>query len=255
VLDLCHEKGIWVHVDGAYGLLGALDPRLSSLYDRLNEVDSLVLDPHKWLAVPQGCGAAFVRDERLLKRTFALGLFPPLQQTSPPADFYDVTSPFGAWGYFFGDCALELTSPARGVQVWASLKEIGAQGVRERVQRHNTYARILAKRIQASECLELLAPITLSICCFRYVPLALSKRRGESEVSEQLNDINQIVLQRLQERGRCIPSSTKIGGAFALRACFINPRATLADVEALVQETEMCGAEVWASLTEHPGED
>jgi glutamate/tyrosine decarboxylase-like PLP-dependent enzyme len=127
------------------------------------------------------------------------------------------------------------------------LKEIGADGVRARVRRHNQYARHLAERVGHSAVLELLAPVTLSTCCFRYVPRSL-RDRTDRPATETLNELNRAVLGRVRARGRCMPSATAVRDAFAIRPCFVNPRTTLADVDALVEEVEACGAETWAAL-------
>lgn len=245
---LCREQGIWLHVDGAYGLLGVLDPVVAPLYGDLAVADSLVVDPHKWLAVPIGCGAVFVRDGMQLGRAFTLepaeymeGSL-PMQSGNTP-----LTSQFDDFGYPFTDFGLDLSAPSRGAQVWAILKEIGAEGVRARIRRHNYYARYLAGRVQASPCLELVAPVTLSICCFRYVPPAMRSCTA-SRATEMLNQLNRAVLTRVRAHGRCMPSATTVRGAFVIRPCYINPRTTLADVDSLADEVEACGAEVWATL-------
>jgi aromatic-L-amino-acid/L-tryptophan decarboxylase len=92
--------------------------------------------------------------------------------------------------------------------------------------------------------LEIMAPVTLSICCFRYVPPSLRGRTDE-EASALLNRLNREVLARVRARGRCIPSATTVRGAFVIRPCYINPRTTLADVDALADEVELCGTEAW----------
>jgi glutamate/tyrosine decarboxylase-like PLP-dependent enzyme len=244
----CREQGVWLHVDGAYGLLGMLDPRAAPWYVDLSVADSLTVDPHKWLAVPIGCGAVFVRDGTLLGRAFTLESAAYIEEFQPGyAEADPLTSQFEALGYLFHHFGVEQSAPSRGVQVWAILKELGVEGVRERICRHNGYARHLAQRVQASPMLELLAPVTLSICCFRYVPPSL-RGRSDAETTETLNHLNRAVLKQIRARGRCIPSATTIGGAFVLRPCYINPRTTLADVDALVEETETCGADVWAQF-------
>lgn len=249
IAKLCHEQDIWLHVDGAYGLLGMLDPTVAPLYGDLTVADSLVIDPHKWLAVPIGCGAVFVRDGMLLERAFTLEPAEYMEGSQPIRTGNDrLTSQFDDFGYPFNDFGVELSAPSRGVQVWAILKEIGAEGVRARICRHNHYARHLAERVQASPCLELVAPVTLSICCFRYVPPPL-RGRTDNEATEILNELNRSVLTRIHARGRCIPSATTVRGAFAIRPCYINPRTTLVDVEALAEEVETCGAEAWAALS------
>ncbi|QBD81525.1 aminotransferase class V-fold PLP-dependent enzyme [Ktedonosporobacter rubrisoli] len=243
--DFCKNEGIWLHVDGAYGLLGVLDPRIAHLYGDLAAADSLVLDPHKWLAAPIGCGAAFVRDSNLLGRAFTLESAAYIEESQPDYQKDEViTSQFDDFGYVYHHFGVEQSAPARGAQVWSILKEVGEEGIRARVYRHNSFARFLAERVQQAPSLELMAPVTLSICCFRYVPPALQEQR-DAKTSELLNQLNRAILARVRARGRCIPSATFVNGNYVIRPCFINPRTTLAEVEALAEEVETCGAALW----------
>ncbi len=162
-----------------------------------------------------------------------------------------ITSQFDDFGFAFHHFGVEHSLPSRGVEVWAVLKEIGADGVRARIIRHNGYARYLAERLRKSPHLELAAPVTLSVCCFRYVPEVL-RGREDPIATGLLNRLNQEVLRLVRARGRCAPSATVLGGTFVIRSCFINPRTTLKDVNALVDEVEACGAEAWAALNEQP---
>lgn len=245
---LCREKEIWLHVDGAYGLLGVLDPEVSHLYGDLSACNSLVVDPHKWLATSMGCGAVYVRDGKLLERAFTLEPAVYIEESQPIyANDTPITSQFDDFGYVFHNFSVEHSLPSRGVEVWAVLKEIGVEGVKARICRHNQYARYLAERVKESPNLELVAPVTLSACCFRYVPSELRGRR-DLEATEILNQLNREVLRRIRERGRVIPSATVLHGSFVIRACFINPRTTLANVDAHAAEVEVCGTEVWASM-------
>ncbi len=239
ILQVCRDERVWLHVDGAYGGFGLLDPELAPLFDALAEADSLAVDPHKWLAVPIGCGATFVRDRAVLGRALTL----------EPADYLEgatsqeeaVSSQFDGLGYMFHDFNLEQSARSRGVTVWAALHEIGAEGMQERVARHNAFARRLADRVRTSPTLELLAPVTLSICCFRYVP---SLQRESPRDEERLNAFNRELLKRLHEEHHHIPSSSELEGRFAIRACYINPRTTLDDVESLADAVERIGAEL-----------
>ena len=248
VAEFCRREHIWLHVDGAYGLFGILDPEVAALYGDLAAADSLAMDPHKWLAVPLGCGAAFVRDGKLLERAFTLQPAAYAEQSMPShTDDAPLTSQFDDFGHYYIHLGVDQSAPCKGVQVWAVLKEIGVEGVRARICRHNRYARHLAERVQSSPTLELMAPVTLSICCFRYVPPALHGRT-DKEATALLNQLNQMVLTRVRARGRCVPSATIINGAFVIRPCYINPRTTLADVDALADEVEFCGTEIWATF-------
>jgi aromatic-L-amino-acid/L-tryptophan decarboxylase len=247
---LCREQRIWLHIDGAYGLLGVLDPAVAPLYGELDAADSLVVGPSKWLATSMGYGSVFVRDGNLLERAFTLEDAVYLEGSQPIyATDKPVTSQFDDFGHVFHPFGVEHSLPSRGVEVWAVLKEIGAEGVKARVCRHNQYARYLAERVRRSAVLELLAPVTLSTCCFRYVPQPLRGRTDRS-ATEMLNELNREVLGRVRARGRCMPSATAVWDAFAIRPCFINPRTTLADVDALADEAEVGGAEAWASLND-----
>lgn len=245
---LCREQEVWLHADGAYGLFGVLDPEIAQLYGDLSMIDSLVIDPHKWLATSMGIGGVFVRDAQLLARAFTLGESGYVEGSLP---IYAADTPLASqlddFGYMFHGFGIEHTLPSRGVEVWAVLKEIGADGIKARVCRHNAYARYLAERIRETPELELAAPVTLSTCCFRYVPEALRGRTDQATI-QQLNHLNRALLGRMRARGRSLPSATVLDGGFVVRCCFINPRTTLADIEAVVEEAVACGVEAWAAM-------
>ena len=222
--ELAKQYGAWFHVDGAYGLPGILDERVAPLYDGLELADSVITDPHKWLNVPVGVAATFVRDRSILYRAF----------TQEPADYLegafsddDVQVSLDAMGIPYFDFGVELSSPVRGVAVWGVLKELGVDGVRARVVGDNNFARHVAQRAKEHERLETLLDPVLSICVFRFVP--------EHAASEaDIDAANREILRRLARETRFVVSSTVVKGRFALRPCFINPRTTTADVDEFV---------------------
>jgi len=241
ILQVCRDEMVWLHIDGAYGGFGVLDPQVAPLFQGLAEADSLAVDPHKWLAVPLGCGATFVRDRALLGR--ALTLEPAEYLEGSAGQNETVASQFDRLGYQFHDFTIEQSARSRGVTVWAALSEMGATGMRDRVIRHNSYARHLAELVQSSPVLELLAPVTLSICCFRYVPTEL---QGNGDRVDILNALNREIVGLLYRENHHIPSSTEIDGQFAIRPCYINPRTTRNDVTELAKAVERIGVEAWA---------
>jgi glutamate/tyrosine decarboxylase-like PLP-dependent enzyme len=243
MLEICREHDVWLQVDGAYGLPGMLDPEVAALFEGVAGADSVAVDPHKWLATGLGCGAVFVRDAGLLGRAFSLGDAEYLEAPAPEA--IDARSQFTDFGVPYLDFGVEQSAPSRGVQVWSVLLEIGAEGFAERVRRHNGFARTVQAAAEASPVLEVVAPATLSICCFRYVPEDAPAGPDREAV---LDALNRELLRSVQERGRVVPSGTEIGGRFAIRPCFINPRTTAEDVQALLDEVEACGAEAWGRL-------
>jgi len=230
--DLAKEFETWLHVDGAYGLFGRLDERVAPLYEGLERADSAVVDPHKWLATPLGIGAVFVRDRGLLGRAFTLEPAEYLEG-AVVSDGTELSSPFDSFGELYHDFNLDQSAPSRGVMVWAALREIGAQGMRDRVRRHNGFARRLAELVREDDRLELLAEPVLSICCFRYRDAGLDE--------ERLDRLNAEIARRLRAETPYVPSTTRIGGKFAIRPCYINPRTTLGEVEGLARAVRDIG--------------
>ena len=243
ILEVCREHDIWLHVDGAYGLPGMLDPEVAALFEGVAGADSVAFDPHKWLATGVGCGAVFVRDRQLLGRAFSLGDAEYLEPPAPEAT--DARSQFADFGEPYFHFGVEQSAQSRGALVWAALLEIGAEGFADRVRRHDGFAREVQARAEASPVLELVAPATLSICCFRYVP---EDAPAGPEREALLSELNRELLRCVQERGRVLPSGTEVDGRFAIRPCFINPRTTAAEVDLLIEDVEACGAEAWAGM-------
>ena len=235
------ERGIWLHVDGAYGGWGMLDARVRERFGDVACYDSFAIDPHKWLAAPVGTGAAIVRDAGVLGRAFECETGAYDRERHAPIGTADTGSPFDELGLGTPDFGVDFSAPARGLAVWAILREIGANGVRERIVRHNDCARRVADRVRNEPMLELLAEPVLSICCFRVRP-----PHWNDEL--RLDALNDAVLHAMRARGRSVTSSTRVGGRFAIRPCFINPRSTLADADALVDESLAVAADLVAGF-------
>ncbi len=236
ISEIAREFDIWFHVDGAYGLPGVLDERLSDLYRGLEMADSMIVDPHKWLGAAIGVAATFVRDREILGRAF----------TQEPADYLEGTLDHEAlsksqivhsmdhFGIPYFDYGVELSAPCRGVAVWAMVREIGVEGMRERVKRHNDMARELAEISRRHAKLELLLEPSLSICCFRYV----------SPEVDDLDQLNQRLCRRMVRENEFMPSTTRVKGKVALRPCFIGARTDRSQIDGLVQAVLRIGAEL-----------
>lgn len=221
--DLAAETGVWFHVDGAYGLLATTVPERAERFAGVERADSVITDPHKWLSAPIGVGATFVRDADQLERAFTEGPADYLEGSfvaGPPESIFD------DMGTPYADYGVELTAPARGVMVWAMLRELGLDGVQATVRRDLGFAEHLAERVRGEERLELLCEPELSIVCFGFVP---DGDRTEGE----LDDLNGRLLRALRRDTPYAPSSTRVGGRYALRPRYVNPRTTLADVDGL----------------------
>ncbi len=234
--EIAKENAIWFHVDGAYGLPGILDERISHLYDGLALADSVIVDPHKWLGASVGVAATFVRDRQLLYRAFTQEPADYLegameQEGSSPSVIEHSQDNFGIPYYDFG---VELSAPCRGVVVWALIREIGVEGMIRRIRRHRDMASHIAKVAKEHPNLELLNDPTLSICCFRYVAPNIVN----------LNLFNQRLHRRLIRENENLPSTTQINGKLALRPCFIGARTNQLHADALLEAVLRIGREL-----------
>ena len=229
--EISKQHETWFHIDGAYGLPGILDPQKRSHYAGLEMADSVIVDPHKWLGAPVGIGATFVRDRGLLHRAFTQGASDYLEGSLSDEVAQHSLDSLGIPYYDFG---VELSSPSRGAVVWALIREIGQQGIQDRVCRHNAMAQHLASIANDHPKLELLQEPTLSICCFRYV----------TDDYADLNDLNKRIHRRMVHKGRSIPSTALIHNQLAIRPCFVGARTTWKHVDELVEEVLSAANEI-----------
>ena len=224
--DLCAAERLWLHVDGAYGVAAAAVPGRHARYAGLERADSVALDPHKWLSIPVECGAVLVRDGQLLREAFSL--VPAYLRTEPDRGFGGLP--------WFSEYGVQQTRGFRALKLWMTLRHLGRDGVRDLVARHIALAEHLAGLVDATPDLERLAPVELSIVCFRYVPAHL---RGDDE---RLNALNKRVMEEVQASGAAFLTQTMLGGRFSLRACILHYQTTSADVAALVDAVRETGA-------------
>jgi glutamate/tyrosine decarboxylase-like PLP-dependent enzyme len=218
VADVCQAEGLWLHVDGAYGAVGAADPALAPRYAGLERADSLALDPHKWLSVPVECGCALVRDGRLLRDTWSL--VPPYLRTEEGKGFGGLP--------WYSEYGFQQTRGFRALKLWMILQHLGRDGVAALIARHVGLARRLAAIVDAAPDLERVAPTELSVVCFRFAP------PGRTEDAAQLDALNKLLVERIQAEGRTFLTGTVLRGRFALRACVLHYGTTDADIDALI---------------------
>jgi glutamate/tyrosine decarboxylase-like PLP-dependent enzyme len=244
--DLCAEEGLWLHVDGAYGAVGILDPEVAPRYAGLDRVDSLTLDPHKWLSVPVECGCALVRDGALLRETFSL--VPPYLRTEEGKGFGGLP--------WFSEYGFQQTRGFRALKLWSTLLLAGKDGLAQHVIRCNRLARRLGALVDEAEDLELLAPVDLSVVCFRYLPPAWrdgADGHGDNERDEagasaaRIDELNKRIMEEVQAGGETFLTQTTLDGRFGLRACVVHYATTEADLRVLLDAVRREGARLSAS--------
>lgn len=226
--DLCAEDALWLHVDGAYGAVGVLDPTVAPQYTGIGRADSLALDPHKWLSVPVECGCVFVRDGALLRHTFSL--VPPYIQTEEGKGFGGLP--------WYSEYGFQQTRGFRALKLWMILAHLGRDGAAAHVRRHNALARHLATLIAAADNVTLVLPPNLSIVCFRYVP------PGWDDDDPRLGDLNRDIMHAVQASGEAFLTNAVLDGRFVLRACILHYGTTEEDLSALLATVRRIGMDL-----------
>jgi glutamate/tyrosine decarboxylase-like PLP-dependent enzyme len=215
--DVCGEQGLWLHVDGAYGGFAAAVPRMTGAFAGMARAQSIALDPHKWLFAPLDVGCLLVRDPSDLRQAFSHG-----------ASYIDVVADQDMSDFAFWDVSPELSRRFRALKLWFALKCHGVAAFVTTIERNLDLAQRLAAALDASDDFERLAPVPLSIVCFRYVP-------GEiAHDNAALNEFNRRLLVDVQRDGDAYVSNAMIDGAFALRACIVNHRTRETDIAELL---------------------
>ena len=231
IREVANRYHLWMHVDGSYGAFAILaDSR--KLFAGMEEADSIALDPHKWLYLPVDVGCVIYRDPEAAHATFAH----EAEYTRMFGEEADEA--FVCWDY-----GPELSRRFRALKVWMLLKGVGLDRLSEAIESNLACARHLESMVQASDDFEMVAPVELSIFCFRHVPVQL---RNQSP--EVIDAFNEQLLVALQRDGSSYLSNTTLGGRFALRGCVLNYRTTLRDMEILLDDLRRVAKSLPTSL-------
>lgn len=225
IARICREFDLWFHVDAAYGGFATMlldDPQAAEVPADLRAIadaDSVAVDPHKWLYIPIESGCTLVRDAHLLHEAF----------TPDHPDYYphvvDDTIQYHEYGP-------QNTRGFRALKIWLALRQVGKAGYRKMLSDDITLACELYRMAAREPELEAYAH-NLSTTTFRYRPPDLA---GDDPGTEPyLNKLNHIIMDQIQESGLAFISNAIADDVFLLRACIVNFRTSLKDIEALIE--------------------
>jgi aromatic-L-amino-acid decarboxylase len=224
IADVCAPRGVWLHVDGAYGLPAAAAPSTASLFEGLARADSVSVDAHKWLYLPKACGVVLVRSRAHLEAALA-----------HEEDYIPHDRP----GAHAVDITLEYSRPFRALKLWLAFRAHGADAFVAAIERNLSQARLLHRAVRRHADLEAMCgPPQLSIVPFRHVP------RGVRDPDSH----NAALVRALQEEGRVWIAPATVDGKVCLRPCIVNFRTTDDDVLALVDIAREVGEATQRSL-------
>jgi glutamate/tyrosine decarboxylase-like PLP-dependent enzyme len=214
IADIAERFSIWLHVDGAFGAWAALDPAYRDRFRAFSRVDSITLNPHKWLQVPIDCGALLTRHPEAHRAAYSL-----------TPDYLESGHSEAPWPY---EHMFQLTYGNRALKVWAAIARLGRTGAAELVTRCNALAKLLDRRVREASDLELLAPASLSVVNFRYRPV------DRVLADAALDDLNERISEAISASGEAHMPTTRIKGRTSLRACFLHYENDESDVEHLI---------------------
>ncbi len=220
--DFCEQRGLWLHVDAAYGWPIALTEKGRGQLAGIERADSVTLDPHKWFAQPFEAGCLLVRRGELLHETFMMR----------PEYMQDVTPRHDEIN--FCDHGIALTRRFRALKIWFSLKSLGVAWFRQLIEHGCALAEYAQALLEQNGQFAITSRRKLSIICFRYVP-----RREMA-----MDALQQAIADALAQSGEAFLSTTRLDGRTTLRFCFINWRTTASDVETVVGLLRQIGERV-----------
>jgi glutamate/tyrosine decarboxylase-like PLP-dependent enzyme len=222
---ICCKQNLWLHIDGAFGALLNLLPEYKEQLNCLEFADSIAFDLHKWMSVPYEAGVVLVKDAIEHRKTFALQPDYISNQERGIAAGPELTSNFG----------FELSRNFKALKVWMSLKEHGINKFIRLIRQNLEQAQYLATLIEQNNELELMAPVSTNIVCFRFNP-----RADDIDVDK----LNKEILIQLHEKGIAAPSYTRLKSNYCLRVANVNHRSVKEDFDMLVREIIKIGHEI-----------
>jgi aromatic-L-amino-acid decarboxylase len=230
---VCRQRGLWLHVDAAYGGFAVLSERGRAALAGLEEADSITLDPHKWLAMPFEVGCLLVRDGATMERAFEL--HPEYLREHSDERL----------GVNFADRGLQLTRASRAIKVWLALQTFGLDAFRRTIDRAIDLTLEAQRRIEEDPRLELVTPASLGV-------LAVRRAFGR-EPAAAVDRLNERLVAGLARAGDVLLTGTTVHGRYAIRLCVLNHTSALVDVLYALDRVATGDVHVAAADPEGPG--
>jgi aromatic-L-amino-acid decarboxylase len=218
IAEICRAEDLYLHVDAAWAGSALLLEEQRWMTHGVEQADSFVLNPHKWLLTNFDCSAHFVREPEQLIRTFSIL---PTYLTSREGDVID----YRDWG-------VPLGRRFRALKLWFVIRAYGIERLKAMLREHIALAKELASQIEATPDFELTTPASLALLSFRYRPA------GVDEAA--LDALNERLLHALNDSGRVYLTQTRTRGRYVIRFAIGQRTTTRRHVQAawqLIQET------------------
>jgi len=195
--EVCKKYDVWLHVDAAYAGTALILPEYRWMLEGIENADSFVFNPHKWMFTNFDCSAYFVKDKEALIKTFEI--LPEYLKTRSRGGVND----YRDWG-------IPLGRRFRALKLWFVIRNYGTKGLQEKIRYHVSLAQKLHKIIENDTSFEIMAPVPLNTVCFRYRPQQIKNR-------EEINRLNEILLTQINKTGKLYLTHTKLHGNYVIR--------------------------------------
>ena len=193
---ICIKHNIWFHVDAAYSGSAMLLPEMRHFIDGIENADSFVFNPHKWMFTNFDCSAYFVQDKEALVKTF--DILPEYLKT----DLDSKVNNYRDWG-------IQLGRRFRALKLWFVIRSYGVEGLKAKIRHHLQLAGIMKDYIEKDKNFEILAPMNFNLICFRLNP-------GDKS-EEDLEKLNSQLLFNINSSSRAFMTHTKLDGKYSIR--------------------------------------
>ena len=212
IADLAKEHNIWLHVDAAMAGSAMILPDLRWMWAGVEQADSIVFNPHKWLGVVFDCSLFYVTNSEHLIRVMSTN--PSYLQTAVDGEAKN----YRDWG-------IPLGRRFRALKLWCHIREQGVENLQARIRRDLANTQWLKAQLETAPNWEILAPVTLQTICVRHVPDGVA---GEALDAHTLNWANQI-----NTSGQAYLTPAILDGRWMVRISIGAEATTLAHVQQL----------------------
>jgi len=195
ISTICQPQNIWLHVDAAYGGTAAILAEMQWIFNGIENADSLVVNPHKWMFTPFDYSFFFTRKPDVLKSAFSL-----------TAEYFDTSKDVTNYMYY----GMQQGRRFRSLKMWFIIRYFGVEGIKNRIAEHLRLAKEFAGWIDSHPGFEMMAPTPFSVVCFRAHPQNIHD-------IDELNVLNKKLLEEINKTGKLFLSGTTLSGRYVIR--------------------------------------
>lgn len=206
IVKISKAHNLWLHVDAAHAGSAAIVPEVRSILSGVEDADSMVVNPHKWLFVPIDLSVLYTSKPQVIKKAFSI--VPEYLKTDEESEVIN-----------YMDYGIQLGRKFRSLKLWFLIRYFGVEGLQNIIREHLRLGELFADFIDRHQNFERLAPTPLSTVCFRAVP-------NKSMNKNEINEFNKKLMDEINDSGKLFLSHTKLNGKFTIRLTISGIRTT-----------------------------